>query len=61
MEGAPALRNSTSFAPPTITAPAISLSSARLRFLNQGEQTKIFPPALTKQTIKSFSGAKPGS
>src|SRR5215468_768181 len=61
MEGEPSLKNSTSFAPPTMVAPPISFPSSSLRRLKQGEQTQIRPPALTKFSISSFSGAKPSS
>src|SRR5688572_29163857 len=61
MHGAPSPRNSTSFAPPTRTAPAVSAVSSRPRFLKHGEQTKILPPAATKLAIRSFSGENPDS
>ena len=60
-QGVPSDRNSTSLAPPTIVAPATSACSSSLRFLKQGEQTQILPPALMKFAIRSASGAKPSS
>ena len=35
--------------------------SSSFRFLKQGEQTKILPPAFTKFSMSSCSGAKPSS
>src|SRR5262245_30068983 len=61
MEGEPSLKNSTSFAPPTMVAPPISFPSSSLRRLKHGEQTQIRPPALTKFSISSLRGAKPSS
>src|SRR5215510_2643060 len=61
MEGEPSLKNSTSFAPPTMVAPPISFPSSSLRRLKHGEQTQIRPPALTKFSMSSLRGAKPSS
>src|SRR5215831_16629443 len=61
MEGEPSLKNSTSFAPPTMVAPPISFPSSSLRRLKHGEQTQIRPPALTKLSMSSLRGAKPCS